>query len=79
MTYQWPVPAGETGAWLCAPLDDGSVHIVPLEDLVAHEPNDCPCGPDTEFVANAADGPDGWLITHHSLDAREASEPAAPR
>ncbi len=33
----------------------------------------CPCGPHTEMVPNPH-GPDGWLITHHSLDAREHHE-----
>lgn len=34
---------------------------------------DCPCGPEVERVLKAT-GPDGWLITHHSLDGRELTE-----
>jgi hypothetical protein len=33
----------------------------------------CPCIPSAELVPGE-DGPDGWLITHHSLDGRELSE-----
>lgn len=34
----------------------------------------CPCLPAVELVPNA-DGPDGWLHTHQSLDGRERNEP----
>lgn len=30
---------------------------------------DCPCGPVVEHVP-----PNGWLISHHSLDGRERNE-----
>lgn len=33
----------------------------------------CACGPSTELVAND-DGPDGWMVVHHSLDGREQHE-----
>jgi len=47
------------------------VHVLPIDDLIEHEATeDCPCGPDTEFVSGGA------VITHHSLDGREALEPA---
>lgn len=36
----------------------------------------CSCGPLVEWVSNP-DGPDGWLVTHHSLDGREQWEVAA--
>lgn len=52
------------------------VHCYPVGDLVAHDiehGDDCPCGPAVELVPND-DGPDGWLITHHSLDGRERFE-----
>ena len=52
---------------------DGAVHVVPLNDLIEHEPTNCPCGPTMEAVFRD-DGSNGWLVTHHSLDGREASE-----
>lgn len=52
------------------------VHVVPRDDLVAHvRSDDCACGPTTEPVQRE-DGSYGYLITHHSLDHREASENA---
>lgn len=33
----------------------------------------CACGPAVEHVPNP-DGPDGWVVTHHSLDGRERTE-----
>jgi hypothetical protein len=33
----------------------------------------CACGPDTEIVLGF-DVPDGYLVTHHSLDGREHHE-----
>lgn len=52
-----------------------TVHCYPVNDLVDHDTDGgpCVCGPDTEHVPNP-DGPDGWLIVHHSLDGREATE-----
>nr|WP_145982981.1 hypothetical protein [Pseudonocardia sp. AL041005-10] len=42
--------------------------------VLGHEPDQlCPCGPSTEHVPNEH-GPDGWVITHHSLDGREHYE-----
>lgn len=51
----------------------GDVHVLPLEDLIGHEAADCVCGPDVEPIPRE-DGSMGWLVTHHSLDGREASE-----
>jgi hypothetical protein len=34
----------------------------------------CPCGPAVEAVKRD-DGSVGWVLTHHSLDAREFQEP----
>lgn len=53
-----------------------NVHVLPVDDLVEHDETGecCPCGPDTEPVERD-DGSIGWLITHHSLDGREHSEP----
>jgi hypothetical protein len=51
-----------------------AVHVEPVNDLVAHDCTggtlcDCVCGPDVEFVEGG-----GVLVTHHSLDGREAAE-----
>lgn len=52
-----------------------TVHVIPLEDLVAHEDDgsDCVCGP-TVVPIPRADGSMGWRVTHHSLDGRELHE-----
>ena len=51
-----------------------TVHVVPVRDLIEHDDTDeCPCGPTTEPVERD-DGSFGWLVVHHSLDGREASE-----
>lgn len=52
-----------------------TAHVHPVGDLIDHElDEDCPCGPAQELVKQP-DGSDGWLITHHSLDGRERTEP----
>ena len=50
-------------------------HVYPTNDLLEHDTatDDCLCGPAMEAVPRE-DGSMGWLITHHSLDGREASE-----
>lgn len=52
-----------------------TVHVYPINDLTDHDTNsdECACGPTTEPV-RADDGSIGWLITHHSLEGREANE-----
>lgn len=59
-------------SWEAIRLDDGDVHVHvhPLQDLIAHGPDDCVCGPTTEPVPRD-DGSMGWLISHHALDNRE--------
>jgi hypothetical protein len=53
------------------------VHVLPIRDIVEHQDSDeCVCGPDVECVP-CDDAPDGWLITHHSLDGRERYEHGA--
>lgn len=53
-------------------LNATTLHVLPTDDLIGHttEGNDCLCGPDTELIET--DDGDRWLITHHSLDGREA-------
>ncbi len=53
------------------------VHVMPVNDLIEHVFEDCPCGPTTEPVMRD-DGSNGWLVTHHSLDGRELTEPDRP-
>lgn len=67
------------------PLSDLVHHHVPGGIGTRHEDSgwlvieadtmwhDCVCGPDLECVPVPC-GPDGWLVTHHSLDGREQSE-----
>ena len=50
-----------------------NVHVEPINDLIEHLDEDCPCGPETEPVPRE-DGSIGWLIIHHSLDGRELNE-----
>lgn len=53
-----------------------TVHCYPVADQIEHDTEHddaCVCGPDVEHVPSP-DGPDGWLITHHSLDGREQRE-----
>jgi hypothetical protein len=45
-------------------------HVVPVNDLVDHEVEDCICGPRTECVERP-DGSIGFVVVHHSLDGRE--------
>lgn len=53
-----------------------TIHVYPLGDLVEHDTGggDCVCGPTTEPVERE-DGSFGWVVSHHSLDGREALEP----
>jgi hypothetical protein len=50
-----------------------TVHVVPVDDVVGHVTDDCPCGP-TDKPVERADGSYGWVAIHHSLDGREATE-----
>ncbi|MCF3939907.1 hypothetical protein [Gordonia tangerina] len=64
-------------SWLATqPTPGADVHVLPVDDLTAHDENDtCTCGPTTEPVERP-DGSIGWVITHHSLDGREHHEHA---
>jgi hypothetical protein len=60
--------------WLTSVTESGIVHVIPVDDLFEHpEVDDCLCGPTQEAVFRD-DGTNGWLVTHHSLDGREAQE-----
>lgn len=52
-------------------------HVVPANDLIEHSwqtrEADCVCGPSSQPIKRD-DGSVGWVITHHSLDGREARE-----
>lgn len=52
------------------------VHAYPVDDLIDHDTDgdDCPCGPESIPVPRE-DGSMGWVISHHSLDGRELTEP----
>lgn len=52
------------------PVDESNeVHVVPIADLVDHEPENCPCGPRPEPIKRPG-GSYGWLIVHQPLDGR---------
>lgn len=69
-----PVFTGtETAGWRSGWVEDGSVHIEPVGDLVDHEVDDCVCVPRLEPVKRD-DGSFGWLVVHNSLDNREVLE-----
>jgi len=66
--------APQDGRWLAtAEHVPGEVHVLPLEDVIEHTDSTCVCGTLTEPVPRD-DGSMGWLITHYSLDGREAHE-----
>jgi hypothetical protein len=44
--------------------------IWPIEDLIDHLKQGCPCGP-TQQLIRFDDGRVRWAIVHHSLDGRE--------
>lgn len=50
--------------------DEGAWLAIECQDAEA-EP--CICDPTPELVPNG-DGPDSWIVTHHSLDGRENRE-----
>lgn len=49
------------------------IHVRPVDDLIDHGDDDCPCGPTPQGVKRD-DGSIGWVIVHHSLDGREKDE-----
>lgn len=51
----------------------GDVHVIPINDLIEHVDDDCLCGPEM-IPVERDDGSFGWVISHHSLDGREAHE-----
>lgn len=54
-----------------------TVHVFPNNDLIEHDTDNteasCVCGPTTRPIKRD-DGTVGWVITHNSLDGREAHE-----
>ncbi|WP_127784335.1 hypothetical protein [Rhodococcus sp. X156] len=44
-----------------------ALHVVPLEDAVAHHTDDCVCGPSVTF---RDDGRDTFRFQHHRLEDR---------
>ena len=72
------------------PVSDGMTHSVPggydipgarlVRGWVAieavGEDSGCVCVPAVECVPRQS-GPDGWVVTHHSLDGRERDEQAS--
>ena len=52
---------------------EGNVHVLPFNDAVGHDGEDCICGTTVEPCPRE-DGSMGWLIIHYSLDGRENRE-----
>lgn len=50
-------------------------HVYPTRDQIEHitEGDGCPCGPTPDPVKRE-DGSVAWVLVHHSLDGREATE-----
>lgn len=48
-------------------------HVIPRNDWVEHEFEDCVCGPDARPKPRP-DGAMGFVVVHHSLDGREYEE-----
>jgi hypothetical protein len=46
------------------------IHCEPVNDLLAHEDDDCPCLPVVKPVPRQ-DGSMGWLVVHNAWDGRE--------
>lgn len=51
--------------WISTDTED-QMHITPIDDLVGHEHDACPCGPYVEHLGGI-----DWLYAHHALDGRE--------
>lgn len=51
-------------------MPKATYHVVPVDDLMEHEERSdaCVCGPHVEFF------PSGWIVIHHALDGRHASD-----
>lgn len=69
--WRWRRYVKRVQPWLVAQTDDLHVHVIPIGDTWCHEAEDCACGPRLEPVEQD-DGTVGWMLTHHSLDGREA-------
>jgi hypothetical protein len=54
-------------------MSAGDVHVVPVDDLIEHDDDDCPCGPET-IPVERDDGSFGWVVVLANLDGREAHE-----
>lgn len=60
--------------WRSIEAEEGVVHLMPVDDLIAHEASDdCACGPGSECVTEEGER-DNWLMTHRSLDGREVGQ-----
>jgi hypothetical protein len=58
--------------WLAQNTDHGT-EVLPVNDLITHDGDDCVCIPTVEHVPRTRGG-DSWLVVHHSLDGRERHE-----
>lgn len=66
MSYLWTDPAAWDTSWVSEPGIGELMHIVPVDDAVAHERDPaCICGPYWEDL-----GKGDFLVAHHALDKR---------
>ncbi len=61
------------GWWVNKTLMSREVHVIPLDDFIEHELEDCVCGPEVE-PRPRDDGSIGWVVSHNALDGREKEE-----
>lgn len=54
------------------------LHVMPVNDLIEHDFDECVCIPRCEPVQRA-DGSMGYLYVHHSLDGRQEQEGEAQK
>lgn len=47
------------------------IHIMPIDDLLEHEYEDCSCLPVTKPVEEDDEGSIGWMVVHNAWDGRE--------
>lgn len=48
-----------------------TVHVLPVRDLIDHEPDNCVCIPSVEYLINR-DGDASRLVTHDALTPEPA-------
>lgn len=56
-----------------------TVHLVPANDVIEHEAEECVCGPRTDVICICLDhGTFSYVVVHFSLDSSELAEQEWP-